>query len=134
MAATNETLIAHLAAGNSWDAVVQLTGVSKATIARRMRDPKFRRKVREARAIVLERTLGLIAEGSVEAGIVLRNLLVNSTSERTKLGAARILLGAEAKFRETEELKADVEDLKEQVAALQRMEKRREDHGFTFRN
>jgi transposase len=50
MPTANETLIAHLAWGKSYDAVAQLTGLSKSTIDRRMRNSSFRRKVREARA------------------------------------------------------------------------------------
>jgi hypothetical protein len=125
MATANETLIAHLASGKSYDAVAQLTGISKSTIIRRMRNSSFRRKVREARADVLERALGHLARAATEAAITLRNLL-RSDSQKIKLGAARAILQAECKFRESEELAADVELLKEQVAKLQKIEKRRQ--------
>jgi transcriptional regulator with XRE-family HTH domain len=133
MPTANETLIAHLASGKSYEAVAQLTGISKSTILRRMRNSSFRRKVREARADVLERALGHLARAATEAAITLRNLL-RGDSPKIKLGAARAILQAECKFRESEDLAADVEDLKEQVAALQRIEKRRESHEYPFRN
>jgi transcriptional regulator with XRE-family HTH domain len=133
MATTNETLIAHLAAGKSYEAVAQLTGMSKNTIVRRMRNSSFRRKVREARADVLERALGHLARAATEAAITLRNLL-RADSPKIKLGAAPAILQAECRFRESEDLAADVEDLKEQVAALQRVEKRREHHEYPSRN
>jgi hypothetical protein len=134
MAQRTEELIAALAAGQTYEAAAQSVGLCKRTVVRKMKNPKFRRQLREARALVLERTLGLIAEGSVEASVILRHLLLNSSSERIKLGAARILLAAERKLHETEELAADVELLKEQVARLQRIEKRRRDYERPSRN
>jgi transcriptional regulator with XRE-family HTH domain len=133
MATANETLIAHLAAGKSYAAVAELTGISKNTILRRMRNSSFRRKVREARADVLERALGHLARAATEAAITLRNLL-RSDSAKIKLGAARAILQAECRFRESEDLAADIEDLKQQVAALQHVEKRRANREYPSRN
>jgi hypothetical protein len=123
MAVNNELLIAELASGKSYEAVAQLTGVSKSTIVRRMKTPAFRSKVRQTRALVLERTLGHLSKGSAESAITLRNLL-RSSSEKIKLGAAVAILNAERRFLETEDLTADVEDLKAQVAQLRKLEKR----------
>jgi hypothetical protein len=134
MATTNETLIAHLASGQSYDAVAQLCGMSKITIVRWMRNPAFRRKVREARSTVLEQALSNLAQGAVEASVVLRHMLFHGKTERLKLSAARALLNAEARFRESEDMAADIEDLKAQVAALQRIDKRRQSYERPSRN
>jgi hypothetical protein len=123
----DEELIAQLASGKSYEAAAQLVGIDKSTVVRRMKKPAFRRRVRQARALVLERALGHLSKASAEAAITLRNLL-RSTNERTKLGAARAILDAEVRFRESEELAADVQDLKEQVRQLQLVEKRRSKH------
>ena len=124
MAVNNELLIAELASGKSYEAVAQLTGISKSTVIRRMKTPAFRGKVRQARALALERALGHLSRASAEAAITLRNLL-RSTNEKIKLGAARVILGAERNFLESEELAADVEELKAQVAQLRKTEKKR---------
>jgi hypothetical protein len=68
-----------------------------------------------------------LARAATEAAIILRNLL-RCDSPKIKLGAARAILQAACKFRESEDLAADVEDLKEQVAQLQRVEKRRQEY------
>lgn len=119
----DEILIEHLAAGRSYSAVAKLAGVSERTIIRRMKSTVFRRRVRQARADVLERALGHLSRASAEAAITLRNLL-RSDNEKIKLGAANTILTAELRFRQNEDLAADVEDLKEQVAKLRKMEKK----------
>lgn len=118
-------MIAALAAGKSYDAVAHLTGISKATVGRRMRQPAFRRKVRMARRLILDRAVSLLAQGAIEAVIVLRRLLLRSASEKIKLGAARAILQAEHQFHETEDLSAEIEELREQIAQLLKKEKRR---------
>lgn len=124
MATGDEILIQHLASGRSHSATAKLTGISEKTIQRRMKSSTFRRRVRQARADVLERALGHLSRATAEAAIVLRNLLRSGCSERIKLEAARVILTAEIRFRESEDLAADVEDLKEQVAKLRKMEKK----------
>ena len=124
MPANDELLIAQLAAGQSYDAAAQAAGVSKSTIIRRMKTPAFRGKVRQARALALEMTLGNLSIASAEAAITLR-LLLHSRDEKVRLHAARVILAAERSFLESEELMADVEELKAQVAALRKVEKKR---------
>jgi hypothetical protein len=119
----DEELVIHLSAGRSYAAVEKLTGISSSTIKRRMRNPAFRRRVRQARADYLERALGHLSRASADAAITLRNLL-KSDDNKIKLQAAKALLDAEAKFRESEELAAEVEDLKEQIAQMQLANKR----------
>jgi hypothetical protein len=129
MAAHDESIITYLAAGKSYEATAQLCGIDKRTIVRKMKNPTFRAKVRRARADVLQRALGHLSRGAVEAAVQLRNLL-RSDDPRIRLGAARAILAAESSFRESEDLAADIEQLKEQVRKLQaarrRMEKARE--------
>jgi hypothetical protein len=118
----DEQIIVQLASGKSIEAVAKLCGVSAVTIHRRLKNPGFRGRVRQARALVLERALGHLSRGSAEAAITLRNLL-RSTNEKIKLGAASQLLGLGAKLREVEELEGRLAELEEQVGRLQRAQK-----------
>lgn len=129
MAKGDEKLIGELAGGKSYEAVAQLCGCDRATVYRRMKNPAFRRRVRAARRDVLERTLGHVAQAAVSAVVALRNLL-KSPSEKVRLGAAVAVLNAQSRLYESEELAADVEDLKAQVAKLTRLDGRRRKEGL----
>jgi hypothetical protein len=134
MASKNDTLIIHLASGKSYEAAAQLAGVDKSTVVRKMKNPAFRGKVRQARAQVLERALGHLSRGAVEAAVQLRNLL-RSDDSKVRLGAANAILNAEHRFRESEDLAADIEDLKEQVRRLKAACRRQEKaNGYPFPN
>jgi hypothetical protein len=128
MAERTEELIAALASGQSYEDAAQSVGLCKRTVVRKMKNAAFRRKVREARSTVLEQALSNLAQGATEASIVLRHLLLHGKTDRLKLAAAKALLHAEARFRESEDMAADIEDLKQQVAKLQHIEKRRQDY------
>jgi hypothetical protein len=119
----DEELIVNLAAGRSYRAIEGLMSISRATIIRRMRNPDFRRRVRQARQDYLQRALGHLARGSTDAAIVLRNLL-RSVDPKVRLGAAKAILDSQARFHEIEDLTTELNDLKEQIAQMQAANKR----------
>jgi hypothetical protein len=119
----DEELIVHLSAGRSYRTIEKLMGISRTTIIRRMKNPAFRRRVRQARADYLQRTLGHLARGSAGAVMVLRNLL-RSVDPKVRLGAAKAILDSQARFHEIEDLTAELTDLKEQIAQMQAANKR----------
>jgi hypothetical protein len=81
-----------LAAGASYRDAAMQAGCSERTARRRMADPDFRSEVRSVRSTILDRTVGVLAEGAVEAAAKLRELL-DAPSSSTRLGAARALHG-----------------------------------------
>lgn len=121
----DDALVMHLAGGNSVEGAAQLAGVSRATAFRRLQNPEFKQRIADARAEMLDRTFGNLSQGSVEACVVLRNLLLNGSTEKIKLGAAALLLGNVLKVRESLDLAEQVAELKAAVEALQLAKKSR---------
>ncbi len=118
--AADDALVAALAGGSTVQAAAQLGGVSEATVYRRLKDPAFRRRIATARAEVLERALGHLAQGSAEAAIVLRSLLAESKDERIRLAAARAVLELGPRLREDVEVAEEIAELRRQLEDLQR--------------
>jgi HEAT repeat protein len=106
-------LAAALAAGRSNRAAAAEAGVSERTVGARMADPAFRRLVAELRSRMVDRAVGRLSDGMVEAADGLRALLT-ARSPAIRLAAARALLELAGKVR------AEVE-LEERVADLERL-------------
>jgi hypothetical protein len=115
--AADDALVTALASGATVAAAAQLADVGERTVYRRLRDPDFRARVERARADLVERALGHLAQGAAEAAITLRNLLA-APDDRVKRGAARAVLELGSKLRETVELSGQVEELRRQVEEL----------------
>jgi hypothetical protein len=107
-------LIAALVSGARAGKAAEHAGVSLRTVRRRMKDPTFRRKLAKARDALLERALGHVAHGTVEAAVVLRKLLRDSDS-KVKLGAARCILDAARALRVEVDLTERLNEIKEQL-------------------
>jgi hypothetical protein len=110
-------LLTALAAGATVRDAARRARLSERTAHRRLADPAFRQRVTAARAGMVERALGQLAEGSTEAVGTLRKLL-KAKADTVKLGAARTILEVGNKLRESVELQ-------QRIAALeQRLEER----------
>jgi hypothetical protein len=107
----DEVLIAHLAGGATVAAAAELCEVSVRTVARRLADPDFRKRLAEARATMLRRALGHLSQGAAEASVTLRKLL-RSDDAKVRLGAARSILESVGKLQESV-------DLEDRLAALE---------------
>jgi hypothetical protein len=103
-----------LAAGLSIRKAAKKAGISERTAYRRMANPAFRQRVTEARAAMVERSLGHLAAGTVEAAIVLRRLL-RSADERVQRSAAAEILAAESRLRTEVDLAQQLADLKAEL-------------------
>jgi hypothetical protein len=108
-------LVAQLAAGAEIAGAARAAGVSEATVYRRLREPDFKEKVAGARAELVSRTVGQLADAGSAAAQKLTDLL-NAKSEYVRLGAARAILELGSKLRETEELE-------QRIAALEALQK-----------
>ncbi len=104
-----------LARGVAVKTAAQAAGVSERTASRRLADPEFRRAVSAARAALLDRAIGQLADASSDAAEVLKGLL-NVADPRIRVRAATSILELAPKLRESAELE-------ERVAELERLAK-----------
>ncbi len=108
-------LIAELAGGASWERAATVCGCSKRTIARRLKDPKFRSELDDARGQLFESAFSrLVAAGQAAAGTLI-SLLSRDTPAAVRLGASRTLLESSCRFRETHELEERLRALEERL-------------------
>lgn len=106
----DSALVATLAAGSTVQEAAKQAGVSQRTAYRRLSDPRFRRRVAEARADMLACAVGALAEASTEAAATLRRLL-EADSETVRLGACRAILELGVRLRESEQLEQRIATL-----------------------
>jgi hypothetical protein len=106
----SDALLLALAAGLTVRDAAALAGIGERTAARRMADPAFHRNVKAARAEMVSRGLGKLAEAATLAVDTLRSLL-GAESESIKLGAARAILEIGSKLRESVELEERIATL-----------------------
>jgi hypothetical protein len=114
----DEALAVALAAGQTVQAAADQAHVAPRTAYRRLADPTFLAGVRRLRAELVERALGHLADGMVEAAGTLRALLA-AGSESVRLGAARSILELACRLRENVELEARLDELEARLSAPQ---------------
>lgn len=112
--AQDEVLVAALASGRSYSDAGQLAGVSDRTVARRMSDVSFARRVAERRGEQVVATAGRISSLAGEAVDAIRGCLSDS-SANTRLAAARLLLDWSLKFRRGEDLTLAVAEIRQHL-------------------
>jgi hypothetical protein len=96
----HDVLALQLAYGQTVRDAAQAAGVGERTATRRWADAAFRRRVAELRAGMMQRALGHMADGMIEAAATLRALL-KAESESVRLGACRAMLELGVKLRES---------------------------------
>jgi hypothetical protein len=123
-------LIAALAGGATVAEAAKTAGVSERTAFRRLQDPAFQERLREAREGTIRRAVAMLAEMGTEAAATLRALLEPTVPPTVRLGAARAALELGARLRESEELARRVAELEAMVSELER----RRQHGTARAN
>ena len=111
------TLIVELARGHTVEAAATAAGVSVTAAHRRLREPAFRTQVDIARREFWTRSIGVLAEATVDAAACLRDLL-HSPLDMARLGAAKAVLESAQKGIDMVELEARLRALEEQAAAV----------------
>ena len=109
------SLILALASGATVEKAARTSGLSRATVYRRLEDPDFKRRLVATRSAMLSRAVGTLADASTEAATTLRALL-GADSETVRLGACRAILELGTRLRESEELAQRLSALEAQVA------------------
>jgi len=87
-------------------------GISKATAFRRLQDPEFSKKLKQAKADMVQRTEGMLTASGMESVKTLMELQKPVAPPALRLGAARSVLELGMKVRERA-------DLEERLAALE---------------
>ena len=108
-------LIGELAGGASWERAATACGCSERTIARRLKDPKFRAALDEARRRLFDAAFSRVAAAGQAAAGTLISLLSRDTPPAVRLGASRTLLETSCKFRETHELEERLRALEDRL-------------------
>ena len=113
-------LIAALAGGATVAEAAKTAGVSERTAFRRLQDPAFQERLREAREGTIRRAVAMLADMGTEAAATLRALLEPTVPPTVRLGAARAVLELGARLRENEELARRVAELEAMVSEIER--------------
>lgn len=112
--AQDELLVAALAAGQSYAEAGDLAGISSRTVARRMSEVAFARRVADRRGEQVVAIAGRISSLTFEAIEAVRECLADSDA-RTRLAAARLLLDWALKFRRGEDLALAVAEIRQHL-------------------
>ena len=110
----DDNLLLAMAEGRTVREAAIAAGLGERTATRRLADPNFRRRVVEARAEMVARALGKMADGMAEAADTLRQLL-RAEGESVRLGAARSILELGNKLRESVEVEARLQAIERQL-------------------
>ena len=96
-------LIIALAGGQTVRDAAVSAHVTERTAWRRLQDPDFRQEVANTRSMMVSQAVGMLADAATAAVQTLRSLL-GAESDTARLGAARAILEAGPRLRESEEL------------------------------
>jgi hypothetical protein len=107
-----------LAGGQSIADVAEQAGLSRRTIELRLAEPAFRQLVAEFRGQLIATALGLLADNMTRAARAIANLL-DSPEAHIRLRAARTLIHAGLRVRDSVELADRVQDLEAELARRQ---------------
>ena len=104
------TLVVALASGLSNRQAAKQAGCSERTVARRLADPAFRRRVDETRAATIAQTAAQLTAAGLAAVRTLLSLL-DAEGESVRLGAAKAILELGRSLRESQELESRISAL-----------------------
>jgi hypothetical protein len=113
----DDVLILSLACGATPEVAAQKAGVCVTTVYRRLHNPEFVKKLREARSEMMQRATAMLTAAAMEAVKTLLDLQAKNAPPATRLGAARSILELGNKLRHELELTARIEALEQQMKA-----------------
>jgi hypothetical protein len=115
--AADGRLIRALSEGATVVDAARIAGVGRRTVYRRLADPAFREAVDDERSRLLDQVLDRLGAGSLEAVDALRDVLTNPAVDgaTARVSAARAILGALLRCRETVELAQRIDALERQA-------------------
>jgi hypothetical protein len=113
----DEALLLALACGATVESAARAAGLSPRTAHRRLADPAFAARVRQARADMAQRAAGALTAASAESVRTLLELQRASSPPAVRLGAARAVLEIGLKVREAAEFEGRLAALEQRLEA-----------------
>jgi len=112
----DSVLCAALLSGLNYGAAAEISGCSRSTVARRMREPGFRARLNQVRAEALARVADRLAAEAIESVSTLALIRSNPNTPATvQVRAATAILEAALKYRATIELEARLSAIEGQL-------------------
>jgi len=112
-------LVALLASGSTVETAAKRAGISPSTVFRRLRSPDFKARIDEARADLVERTLGRLTRLSTKAAETLGELLGQADRDAVRRQAARDVLVLLLRLRDHTDIEERLAAIEEKLAALE---------------
>jgi hypothetical protein len=113
--ARDEILESALANGMTYEEAGAFAGCTGRTVARRMADPAFRRRVSLHRAQVVAETTGALVAGSAEAIATIEREMRDAERSPDRLRAAALLLTLALRYRHAFELEVRLHEVEVRV-------------------
>lgn len=110
-------LALYLASGMTIANAAERAGVCERTARRRLKEPKFRRRLDALKREVVGRAVAMLANGMAHAAERLIGL-VDSPDEKIALTASKAVLEIGMRFRKAEEIERKLQDLSRRINAL----------------
>jgi hypothetical protein len=114
--ADDPKIMLALTCGASVEGAARQAGVSERTVRRRLKDPRFMRKLNKLRAEMHLRLADQLTAASTEAVRTLVLLMKDGNSGTVRLGAARAVVELGTKVRETADLAIRLTELEQRLA------------------
>jgi hypothetical protein len=111
----DEALLLALACGATVEGAAHKAGVSARTAYRRLADPAFQARLRQARADLAGRAAGLLTAASLESVRTLVELQAAVSPPAARLGAARAVIGLGQRLRAEADLTGRVAELERRL-------------------
>jgi hypothetical protein len=112
----DSVLCAALLSGLNYEAAAELSGCSRSTVARRMREPGFRARLDQVRAEALARVADRLSAEAIESVSTLASIRSNPNTPATvQVRAATAILEAALKYRATIELEVRLSAIEGQL-------------------
>lgn len=115
--AIDDALALQLASGMTIAKAAELAGVCERTARRRLKEPKFRRRLEALKREVVGQAVAMLANGMATAAERLIGL-VDSPDEKIALTASKAVLEIGMRFRQAEEIERKLQDLSRRINAL----------------
>lgn len=112
--AQDELIITALATGMRYEQAGEVAGCSGRTVARRMEDADFSRRVSKRRGERVVAAAGQLTSLSDEAIEAIRGCLEDE-DPRVRLSAAKTLLDLAVKFRNSHDLEVEIDEIRQHL-------------------
>jgi hypothetical protein len=108
--------VAAVASGQTVEAAAAVAQVSPRTAWRWMARPDVRGEIAAVRRRMVDRALGVLADGLLAATVKMRHLVLSADDEKTQLAAAKAVTETLVRLRQATELEERIAAIEERLA------------------